>query len=140
MERFIAALAAAPEGQQTEAWRVHPALTAFLALGLVLFYLMLFFMLKRKQLILKYTLFWLLSSIVLLVFLIFPRLVLAASELVGISNPVNAVFLLFAGVSLMLIMSLTSIVSQLSDKNRSLTQSIALLERRGRDLEDRPKE
>ena len=117
-------------------WRMNMALRIALAAGLVLFYLMLFYMLKNKRLILKYALVWIASSAALLLFLLFPDLVLWLSNLIGVSNPVNAVFLLFAGVSLALILSLTSIASQLSDKNRILTQTMALLEKRIRDLEN----
>ncbi|MEG2083273.1 MAG: DUF2304 family protein, partial [Oscillospiraceae bacterium] len=57
------------------------------------------------------------------------------SAAVGVSNPVNAVFLLFAGCSLLLTLSLTSIASQFNRTNRDMIQSIALLERRVRELE-----
>jgi Uncharacterized conserved protein len=120
-----------------EPWRLNTVLHIVLAVGLLLFFAMLFFMLRRKRLILKYTLFWLLSGLVLLTFLIFPHAVLKATALIGVVNPVNAIFLLFAGVMLMLVLSLTSIVSQLSDKNRALVQSVALLEQRVRDMENK---
>jgi hypothetical protein len=134
---FLAKAGSAVETEAAEPWRLNTVLHIVLAVGLLLFFAMLFFMLRRKRLILKYTLFWLLSGFVLLIFLIFPAAVLRATALVGVANPVNAIFLLFAGVMLMLVLSLTSIVSQLSDKNRSLVQQVALLEKRVRDIEDR---
>lgn len=131
---FAVMLAAVPSSEG--AWRMNPALTASLAVGLVAFYAVLILMLRRKTLALKYTLVWMLSGLALAVFLIFPQVVLGASELIGVSNPVNAVFLLFAGFSLLLTLSLTSIASQLAEKNRKLVQNVALLEQRVRDLEE----
>lgn len=119
----------------TVEWKINTALRIALAVGIVVFYIVLFMMLKRKQLILKYTLLWMLSGLVLLFILIFPEAVVVFSYTIGVENPVNAVFLCFAGFSLLLSLSLTSIVSQISDKNRSLVQSVALLEKRVRDLE-----
>jgi len=113
------------------------SLRIFLAVGVAIYYVILFYMLKKEHLILKYTLLWLLSGAVLVLFLLFPNVVFRGSALIGVSNPVNAVFLLFAFFVLMLLLSVTSIVSQLSDKNKKLIQSVALLEKRVRDLEDR---
>ncbi len=119
-----------------EPYRLDSALTVALAVGLVVFYALLVYMLAKHSLILKYTLVWMLGGLVLAVFLLFPEVVLKISDFIGVSNPVNAVYLLFAGVVLMLLLSLTSIVSQLNNRARSLTQSVALLEKRVRELED----
>ena len=127
-------------GSNITRWRLDKTLWISLAIGLVLFYIMLIYMLRRKQLVLKYALFWLASSVGLLIFLLFPNLVLWLSRLFGVANPVNAVFLLFAGVSLALILSLTSIVSLLSDSKRTMIQQLALMEKRIRDLEEQLKD
>ena len=52
---------------------------------------------------------------------------------------VNAVFLLFAGFAIAMLLSITSIVSQDNGKVRKLTQQIALLENRIRELENKEK-
>ncbi len=116
------------------------SLRIFLGIGLVFFYALLFFMLKKGRLILKYSLTWILSGLALLVFLIWPQLVFKASALIGVSNPVNAVFLLFAGFSLIMLLSLSSIVSQFNRFNRETVQSMALLEKRVRELEGKEDE
>ncbi len=110
-----------------------------LAIGLVIYFIALFYLIKKQRLILKYSLIWMLSGVILIIFLIWPQFVFDASALIGISDPVNAVFLLFAGVSLLLTLSLTSIVSQFNKVNRDTIQSLALLERRVRELEERDK-
>lgn len=136
MTDFLVLLSANGDGEATR-WVMNPALKAFLAIGIVVFYIVLIVMLKRKTLVLRYTLLWMFSGLVLLIFLLFPQVVLGMAELIGVSNPVNAVFLLFAGFALLLILSLTSIVSQISDKNRTLIQQVALLEKRVRELEEK---
>ena len=112
-------------------------LRIFLGVGVLFYYVMLFFMLKKGRLILKYALLWLLAGLALAVFLICPEVLYKTSDLIGVSNPVNAVFLLFAGITLLLLLSLTSIVSQFNQTNRQTIQKMALLEKRLRDLEDK---
>ncbi len=116
---------------------MEASLRIFLAVALVIYFIVLGYMLKKERLILKYTLLWILSGVFLILFLIFPELVFKGSALIGVSNPVNAVFLLFSGFTIMLLLSLTSIVSQISDKNRKLTQAVALLEERVRSMEEK---
>ena len=115
---------------------MNEKLRIFLAIGVIIYFVLLVYMLKRRRVILKYTLTWMLAGLVLVVFLIWPRLVFDASALIGISNPVNAVFLLFAGCVLLLLLSLTSIVSQFNRTNRETIQALALLEKRVRELEN----
>ena len=92
-------------------------------------------MLKRKALGLRYTLLWLFCGFGLLVFAIFPVIVFKASAFIGISNPVNAIFFLFAVFAMMMLLSLTSIVSGFNEKILRLIQMNALLEERIRKLE-----
>ena len=112
-------------------------LRIFLGVGVLFYYVMLFFMLKKGRLILKYALLWLLAGLALAIFLVCPEVLYKTSDLIGVSNPVNAVFLLFAGITLLLVLSLTSIVSQFNKTNRQTIQKMALLEKRLRDLEDK---
>lgn len=114
---------------------MNPRLILVLGVGLVLFYALLIKMLSGHTLILKYTILWMACAFILVLFLIFPGIVVWISNTLGISNPVNAVFLMFAAVALVILLSLTSIVSQLSSRERRLTQSVALLEERVRRLE-----
>lgn len=112
------------------------SLRVFLSIGVLLYFIVLFYMLKKGRLILKYALLWIAGGLALVIFLLWPEVLYKTSDLIGVSNPVNAVFLLFAGISLLLLLSLTSIVSQFSQTNRRLIQSMAILEKRIRELED----
>ena len=83
----------------------------------------------------RYSIIWLFSAFVLLVFAIFPYVVLVLTDLLGMAVPVNLVFLLVLAFILLLLLSLSSIVSGFAEKLKRLAQHNALLERRVRELE-----
>ena len=105
--------------------------------ALAVYFLLLFFLLRKKRLNLKYTLLWLFSGVFMLILAICPQIVSAFSRLVGIQLPVNAVFAVAFFCVLMILMSLTVIVSRLNEQVKQLTQHFALLEKRVRDAEHR---
>jgi len=106
------------------------SLRLFLAFSILIYFIILAVMLKKQRLSLKYTLVWIVSGILMILFTIFPTVVFKASALVGISNPVNAIFFIVMVFSIILLLSLTSIISILNEKNLRLTQSLALVEQR----------
>lgn len=114
-------------------------LRIFLGIGVILYFALLLHMLKKESIILKYALIWLVCGGLFVLFLIFPEVVFSASRLIGVSNPVNAVFLLFAGFALMMLLSFSSIISKNNGMVRKLTQQLALLENRVRELESKEK-
>ena len=110
-------------------------LRILLLIAVFVYFIMVFQLLKRKTLNLKYTLLWLASGLVMLVFVLFPWLLQSFALLVGISAPMNALFSMSLFCIITILMSLTAIVSKLNEKAKTLIQSIALLEKRVRDLE-----
>jgi len=104
--------------------------------GILIYFAVIFCLLKRQFLLLKYTLMWIFSGLVMAIVVIFPGLLEKFSELVGISTPSNALFAALIFIILLILMSLTSIISGLSTTNIKLIQSVALLEKRVRDLEN----
>ena len=110
-------------------------LRIFLGIGVVCYFVLLLHMLKKETIILKYALLWLVCGGLFVLFLLFPEVVFSASRLIGVANPVNAVFLLFAGFALMMLLSFSSIISKHNGMVRRLTQQLALLENRVRELE-----
>ena len=93
-------------------------------------------MIHRKKLNLSYSLLWIAMAALLMVFALFPDLVGLLANMVGIDIPLNLVLVAFAFFSLVMMFYLTCIVSRENERNRSLTQSLALLEKRVRELED----
>lgn len=68
---------------------------------------------------------------------VFPQTVYALSALIGVDLPINLLLTAFALFSLVMMFYLTCIVSRENEKLRTLTQQLALLEKRLRDLEAR---
>lgn len=111
-------------------------LRVLLLIAVCIYFIMVFCLLRRKTLNLKYTLLWLASGSVMLILALFPQLLQSFASLVGIYDPMNALFSLIIFCILIILMSLTAIVSKLNRKTKTLIQALALLEKRVRDSED----
>lgn len=90
---------------------------------------------RRGKMSLNHSLLWIFISLALLIVAIFPDIAFWISEKIGIGLPINMVFLSFSMFSIILFVYLTNVVSKTDRINRRLTQQIALLERRIRELE-----
>lgn len=106
-----------------------------LLLAIVIFFVIVMSLLKRKRLALKYTLLWLFTVVALLVLALFPRLLTIIAGLVGIQTGMNTLYVLLIAFIMMILMSITSIVSVQTERIRKLAEANALLERRVRELE-----
>jgi len=116
---------------------LSPLLRLFLSIGLMIYFLLIITFLKRKALSLKYTLLWIFAGLIMGVLIIFPQLLEWFIHIVDIKLPVNGLFALGIFFILIILMSITSIVSNQSDKIKHLAQDNAFLEKRLRDLEDK---
>ncbi|MDO4344842.1 MAG: DUF2304 domain-containing protein [Eubacteriales bacterium] len=85
-------------------------------------------MVRKRTLELKYILVWIMSGIILLLFVIFPQLMDHVARFFGIYSPVNMVFFLGFVLSVAIIFSLTVALSRLTARVRMLAQMIALEE------------
>lgn len=114
---------------------ISTTLRIAMLLAVVIYFLLVFHLLKKKSLNLKYTLLWMLSGVLMLLLAIFPQILTVFAKLVGIYEPTNALFAMIFFCMIVILMSLTAIVSKLNEKNKRLIQSFALLEKRVRILE-----
>lgn len=112
-------------------------LQIILIIVLVSYFIVLFHFLTTKQLLLKYSLTWILMGLILTAFTISPKLLKNLANLFGIYLDINFLFLLILGLSICIIMSLTVIVSRMSSRNKELIQATALLEKRLRIMEEK---
>lgn len=103
----------------------------FIYLGIILY------MLKHKKLTVRYSIIWLISGLILLVFAAFPYVVFVLRDLLHVEMPVNLVFTMLFGFVLLLLLSISCIVSGFAEKIKRLTQEAALLEKRVRELENK---
>ena len=104
-------------------------------IAIFIYYMVLLSLLKKKTLSLKYTLLWLVAGLILLIFAVAPQLLGMFTAVLGIQVPTNALFAIVSFCSIMIMISLTAIVSKQSERIKRLTQSIALLENRLREIE-----
>ena len=97
-----------------------------LVIGLVCVLVMIINMVRKRQLELKYVLGWLGCDFVLLLFSIFPGLMVGLSNFLGIYAPVNMIFFLGFLFSLILVFTLTVALSIVTARVRRLAQIEAL--------------
>ncbi len=106
-----------------------------LIIAVVCYFIVILHFLKNKALNLKYCLLWLLAGGVMGILVVFPQLLVRMIRLFGIQDNMNGLFIFAIGFIIMILLSLTSIASRLNGKVRTLTQEIAILEKRVRELE-----
>ena len=114
-------------------------LKIILVIAIVVFFVIIFYMLKHKRLTLKYTLLWLFTGFAMLILVLFPELMLGISQLIGVQTVMNTLYIFLFAFILMLLMMLTSIVSKQTERIKMLAQNNALLEEKMRELEGRVK-
>lgn len=110
-------------------------LSVTLMIGMIFYFGIIFCLLKKKVLSLKYTLLWLLTGTGLLLLLIFPDFSFTVSKFLGFQMPVNGMFLFMIAFLFMIVLSITVIVSRQSERIKIMAQKMALLEKRLRDYE-----
>ena len=109
--------------------RMTAHLQLFMILGAVVLLLIIFALLKRGLMSVKYSLLWLLLAVGLVIAAAFPYVVYVLRDLLDIEMPVNLVFLLMFCFVLVVLLSLSIAISQLADKCKRLTQANAILEK-----------
>lgn len=92
-------------------------------------------LLRKRQLILKYTLLWLLAGVTMLLIAIFPNALKHVLNNIGIVELTNGLFAIILFSLIIITVFITSIVSKQNEQFRALTQQCALYEKRIRELE-----
>lgn len=112
-------------------------LRVFVLVGIIFYFILIFYFLRKKELALKYTLLWLAAGAIMLLFDLCPSMLTWMVHMFGIELPVNGIFALCIFFLIILLMSITSIVSKQTERIRTLTQYTAALEKRIRQLEEK---
>ncbi len=110
-------------------------LRAVLITGVAVYFVMILMFLKNKALALKYTLLWMVAGVILGIMVIWPETLTYFTRMLGIASNMNGLFIACIAFVIMILMSLTSIVSKQADKIKNLTQTIAKMEKRLREVE-----
>ncbi|MNE84175.1 hypothetical protein D3C80_1810500 [compost metagenome] len=103
----------------------------------ILFLLLLINMIKKYELQLKYALLWIVVVLVMIVVAVFPSIAFFFTDVIGIQDPSNFVFLLGILSCLVIIFSLSISISTLSSKMRQMSQEIGLLKYQFKELQSK---
>ncbi len=114
---------------------IPATLRVTLIVAVLCYFVVILYFLKQKALNLKYTLLWLVAGFVMGILVVVPELLVRIIHIFGIQDNMNGLFLFAIGFLIMILLSLTSIASRQNRKIRTLTQELAILEKRVRDLE-----
>jgi hypothetical protein len=87
-------------------------------------------MVRRRRLMERYALLWLLSAVVLIGLASWRNGLTHVGHAVGIYSPPNALFVIALGFVLLLLLHFSAAVSRLADQTKVLAQRLALLEER----------
>ena len=92
---------------------------------------------RRKQLREQYSLLWIFAALVLVLSAIFIRVVDRLAHAVGIYYPPAFLFLIAILMVMLLQFHFSTVISNLREQNRSLTQDLGLLDAEVRELRRR---
>lgn len=112
-------------------------LQVLLIVGALALFGMIVYLIKHKKIEVKYSIIWLAFSATMILFAIFPYLVLVLGDISGVVNPVNFIFMTLFVFILLIMLSVSAVISGFSTKIKRLAQANALLEKRVRELEQK---
>ena len=92
-------------------------------------------LIRRRRLMERYALLWLAAAAMLFVLALWQGLLTTLSADVGIRSPPNALFAVGFAFVVVLLLSVSLVISRLSEQNKQLAQRVALLADRLRQLE-----
>ena len=111
------------------------SVTLFAALSSIVVFAVVIELIRSGRLRERYALLWLATAGVILVFGLWRDLLNRLADVLGIAYPPNALFVLAMGFVLLLLLHYSTVISRLSDRTTTLTQRIAILEERLRELQ-----
>lgn len=111
------------------------SVTFFAALSSLVIFAVIIELIRRGRLRERYALLWLGTATVILVFGLWRDGLNELADLLGIAYPPNALFVLAMAFMLLLLLHYSTVISRLSDRTTTLTQRIAILEERIREVE-----
>ena len=115
-------------------------LRVLLMIGAFALFGMIVYLIKHKKIEVKYSIIWLAFSATMILFAVFPYLVLVLGDISGVANPVNFIFMTLFVFILLILLSVSAVISGFSTKIKRLAQANALLEKRVRELEKKLEE
>ena len=108
----------------------HTRIQVVAILGAALLFLIVLELVRRRRLLERYALVWLFSALILLGLSIWRGALQVVANALGISYAPNALFFIFLGFILLLLLNFSLAVSRLTDQTKVLAQRLAILEER----------
>lgn len=91
---------------------------------------------RKAQIKITDSVFWILFSFVLLMISLFPQIVSFFSDLTGVQSPSNFIFLVIIFVLIVKIFRMSLRISQLESKLQTLAQHMAIRQKENEEKED----
>lgn len=101
-----------------------------------LYFVLIFKLLKRNRLALKYSLLWLFAGIVMAIVFVCPQIMVFIAEIIGIKVASNGLFALSIFLGIIIMISYAIVISDYVKRVKRLIQTVAILEKRVRELEN----
>jgi hypothetical protein len=111
----------------------------FAAIASILLLLVVLELIRSRRLQERYALLWVMTGVVLLIFALWRDGLNVLARTVGIAYPPSALFLLAAMFILVVLLHYSTAISELSERNLTLAQRIALLEQKLKEAESAPR-
>jgi hypothetical protein len=92
-------------------------------------------LIRRHRLQERYALLWIVTGTVMLVLAIWRQALHAFSHMIGVAYPPSALFMVAGLFVFVVLLHYSTVLSRLSEQNKTLAQRLALLEERLRDRE-----
>lgn len=115
---------------------MSPMLRCLLMIVMIAYFGLIIHLLRREKFLLRYGILWLLSGMVMLIVVIFPDLLVAFTDILGIEIASNGLFAVSIFLVIMMLVFLTAVVTELTSRIKKMAQKTAIMEKRLRDLED----
>ena len=104
---------------------------SIIAAGAALVLLAIIFeLIRSRRLQERYALLWVLTGIVILVLALWRGALGTLADTVGIHYPPSALFVVASAFILVVLLQYSTVISELSERNTTLAQRLALLEKR----------
>lgn len=113
-------------------------LVQIIAIGIsVIIFVIVIELIRRNHLKERYSLIWLATAIVLIIFSVWRSLLDVIAGAIGIYYPPSLLFLLAIGFLILLLLNHSVAVSSLTKKNERLAQELGILKTRLKNVEER---
>ena len=111
-----------------------------LAVFNLLIFLSVIELVRRRKLKEKYSILWLCAALVMIFFSLSRELLHSAARLLGIQYPPSLIFLIAFLFLIIINIHFSVVISELSDKNKTLARELAIMSSSKRSPEDAEKE